>query len=447
MKKTLLIVFTVLCVFVARAQKHIATANHLKTIPSFSLTHSLTQRAGPSCDTLKIDSAANLWSGFFYSYGTEGYVFGVSNLNTTSDSLEVLEDANYYDVSGTDYTYVSGGLVYFAYANSNKPADLDKNIIFNVYDDLNGVPNNLLGSATAKLSSVKNDVTVDSTLTEFIFDTPIAIPANKIFYVSVDHSNFTWGNGTQDSIAILANANDEAPAAAYQFLTIKGEGSGWTPVNEFWSADGNGTPLDVNLFIFPYMNNSADGCTALPVSLLSFKGSVNDKNQAYLSWSTANEVNNKGFSIERSNDGRNFNNIGFVAAAHNTKPVNNYNYTDVSSTDLSATNYYRLKQIDNDGKSTYSKIVPLSLKNIVELKIYPNPIKDKITVELNLAKDAKVNVQLISKDGKVILNADKGTLKQGAQQLSFNINNLASGSYFVRIKAGDKYYTQTIIKQ
>ncbi len=444
MKKFLLTAITLLLLtFTINAQKPIATPAPAKKISGIG-KHSFTQKPTAACDTLKLDSAFN-WTPFYYSFGTSGYVFGTGNLSPVT-GFTVNEDANYYDVSGSNYNYISGGLVLFAVANSNKSANLSKNLIFSVYsDDGSGFPGNLLGSATLKLSQAKSDVKHDL-LTEFVFTTPIAIPANKIFYVSVDHSNFGWGGGTRDSIAIIADSSDEAPAAAYQNIELTSGETGWIPVNQVWTTDGI-TPLNANLFLFPYVSNSIAGCSTLPVSILNFKGSIND-NKALLTWSTATEFNNKGFEIERSRDGKTFTQIGFINGAGSTTQRKDYTYSDAMLSDFSnATIYYRLKQIDLDGKINYSNVIPLSLRDILSWKLYPNPIKDKLTIELNLMADTKVSVQVISKDGRQLLNADKGTLPQGQQQLNFNVQNLASGSYFIRVKAGDKTYTQAIIKQ
>ena len=442
MKRSLLFAIFLLCVFIVNAQKHIATALPAKKTSGVG-KHSLTQKPTAACDTLKLDSA-NSWSPFYYTFGSRGYVFGTGNLSPET-GFTVNEDANYYDVSGSDDNYITGGLALFATANSNKNGDLAKNLIFRVYaDDGTGIPGNLLGSTTLKLSQVKNDVD-NNLLTEFIFANPIPIPANKIFYVSIDHSNFTWGGGTRDSIAIIADSSGQAPAAAYQNLTLTTGESGWIPVNQLWS-NPDQTSLDANLFLFPYVSNTTTGCT-LPVSIINFKGSLND-NKALLTWSTATEFNNKGFAIERSKDGKIFTQVGFINGAGTTTQRKDYSYTDATLSDFNiATIYYRLRQVDIDGKTSYSNVIPLSLKDIVNWKLYPNPVKDKLTIELNLTADAKVSVQIISKDGKLLLNADKGTILQGQQQLNLNIQNLASGSYFVRVKAGDKVYTQSIVKQ
>ncbi len=103
---------------------------------------------------------------------------------------------------------------------------------------------------------------------------------------------------------------------------------------------------------------SLEVTNALPVTLLNFSGEVNGK-QNWLHWATASEENNTGFEVQRSNDGYSFNKVGFV----NTKAANgnsdlklNYDFSDIG---FASTNYYRLKQIDKDGKFSYSNIVVL----------------------------------------------------------------------------------------
>ena len=399
-----------------------------------------------ACDTVNLDASLN-WDPQSYIYFdennvNEGFVFGTAD--TTEFGFKFLEQANYFDVSANDYNYISGGLVYFAYANSNTPVDLDKNIIFKVYDDAGGSPGNLLGSASLKLSRVKQDV-VNNDLTEFAFPSSIPIPASKTFYISVDDANFKWTSAIKDSISIVASANNIAPDAAYQKTSIPGEP--WIKASEIWVDHNTNEPIKASLFIFPYVSNAIDGCVILPVSLLNFGGTVKDQ-KALLNWSTAAESNNKGFYVERSKDGRNFTSIGFVNGAGNTSKITNYNYTDISLKDLHVTTtYYRLKQVDADGKYVYSKVLLLNISNALKWRLYPNPVKDVATVELNVETSSKVIVQVISRDGKVVLTSDKGIISSGTQQVFINTQSLVAGSYIVRTKVGDKTYSQLLIKE
>jgi hypothetical protein len=395
-----------------------------------------------SCDTLNA-YAANDWSAYYYEYRGGGAVLGTNNLTATKNE-KVLEDANSFDVTGSNYNFITGGYVYFSAANSNVPANLNKNIIFKIYDDAGGVPGTLLGSATLTLAQIKQDVD-QGKLTQFTLSTAVAVPVSKKFYVSVDHRNFTWHFPTQDTIAIVATSNHATPNNAFQFDSVD-LGKQWMPVPDFWRNADNSDSLDVTLYIFPFVRNSLTTCNVLPVSMFNFGGFVKDY-KAYLNWSTAVESNNKGFYVERSKDGRNFTSVGFINGAGNSSQIKNYTYTDVTLKDMNVTTtYYRLKQVDVDGKSSYSNVLSLNLQNILQWRLYPNPVKNIATVELNLTAASKVNVQVISRDGKTVINSDKGILGQGTQQVFINTQGLAKGSYIVRIKTDAATYTTPIIK-
>jgi hypothetical protein len=393
-----------------------------------------------ACDTLNYHAASNRWHALIYPYGDSGYIFGTSGRRNG----KINEDANYFDVSASGYNYITGGLVYFGIANSNITNDLNRAIIFNIYDDSAGLPGLILGSIPLRLSKIHQDV-LNHKLTEFRFLDPIAIPASKKFYVSIDHSHFAWTLSQHDSIAIVANRNDDTTGAAYQEFRVGGT-TFWRAVNQFWTT-AQGDPLDVNLFIFPYVSTSLDGCAVLPVSMFNFGGIIKNYD-AYLNWSTATENNNKGFYVERSKDGQNFASIGFVKGVGNSSTITNYTYTDYLIKDLNiTTTYYRLKQVDLDGKYSYSNVLALNMKNLFQYRLYPNPVKDVGTVELSLETVSKVNVQVISHDGKIVLNSDKGVMTQGTQQVFINTQNLAKGTYIAHITAGDKTYNVPFVKQ
>lgn len=401
---------------------------------------------GPTaaCDTVNLQ-AANNWQAFFYTFDTSGFIFGVSD--TLSAGVRIIEDANYFDISSTANSYITGGLVYFAFANSTNSFHLDDSVGFKVYKDAGGVPGPQMASTSLTLGQIQQDV-LNGQLTEFKFAQPVKLPTSKQFYVAVDHANLRWSNTAHDSLAIVASGDEDTTAAAFQRLRIAGVGTGWIPVNALWSSGGDS--LDVNLYIFPYVSSSADGCSVLPVSIFNFGGTIKN-NQAYLNWSTAVENNNKGFYVERSKDSHNFESVGFVQGAGNSSHITNYSYTDVSLKDINvSTTYYRLKQVDADGTSAYSKVISLNLENLQNAgkwKLYPNPVKNAATVELSLENASNVKAQLVSRDGKVLLNIDKGVLNKGIQQFYINTQNIAKGSYILRVTINDKTYSQLLIKQ
>ena len=167
----------------------------------------------------------------------------------------------------------------------------------------------------------------------------------------------------------------------------------------------------------------------LPVTLSSFTASlVNNQNQ--LKWTTASETNNAGFEVQSSQDGASFNKIGFVASkASNSSSSLSYTFQDKSAT--AGTTYYRLKQLDFDGKFTYSDIKAVNNQFAAsEVTVFPNPTTDfvavggldmdGVTVDLFNSNGKKVNVSLdgskvamsglpagiyllkVSKDGKLV---------------------------------------------
>ena len=117
--------------------------------------------------------------------------------------------------------------------------------------------------------------------------------------------------------------------------------------------------------------------------MLSFKGEHVGNNNV-LSWSTATELNNQGFEIQYSFNGKDFRNLGFVTSKQNSgnsSSVLNYQYTDTKG--IGGNVYYRLMQVDKDGRPNYSNVVLIKGNQINALSlnaVYPNPAKDKLNL-------------------------------------------------------------------
>jgi surface protein len=160
----------------------------------------------------------------------------------------------------------------------------------------------------------------------------------------------------------------------------------------------------------------------LPIEFLDIKVQNTEGGKNQLTWRTASEKNNSHFDIERSTDGTTFHNIGQVKG--NNKP-SSYQFVDNQPF---ATSYYRLRQIDNDGKETLSKIVSLSNTAKSLLKVYPNPATDVLMVEFTKgisAADKATTFEIINLFGQIIL---RGPLNQ-----SVDVAALPSGTYIVRL--------------
>lgn len=160
---------------------------------------------------------------------------------------------------------------------------------------------------------------------------------------------------------------------------------------------------------------------ALPVVWISFEAQKIGKN-AMLKWSTASEINNAGYAIEYSNDGQSFDEVDFVKGVGNSTQVQSYTYTHKLENTLSNTAYYRLNQIDNDGRSSYSKIVSLSFLKDGAAQVFPNPAQDIITITVG----SKVKASIINAQGSVVKN-----IELSAGNNDIEIIDLAPGTYLI----------------
>ncbi len=156
-------------------------------------------------------------------------------------------------------------------------------------------------------------------------------------------------------------------------------------------------------------------------------------------WQITTELNNKYFAVERSSNAINYSSIAQVNSAATGTAIKEYFYTD--KLPVAGTNYYRLKQVDTDGKYTYSKVISLSFLKPGTIQLFPNPAKEQLTVKgLNAAVTSTIAVLDIQ--GKPLLHF---TAKAAAY--SFSINKLAAGTYLVRVKDDNGIAVQKFVKQ
>jgi hypothetical protein len=143
---------------------------------------------------------------------------------------------------------------------------------------------------------------------------------------------------------------------------------------------------------------SSPGClTVFPVELISLKGESSPEGNK-LTWQTSSETNNRGFAVERSFNAFSFEEIGFVAGADDSNVSREYAFTDRL---INRSAYYRLKQLDWDGTSTYSKIVVVKLGPGMT-KVYPNPARGQIYIE---QKNAASGYSLLDRQGFTVMES------------------------------------------
>ena len=160
-----------------------------------------------------------------------------------------------------------------------------------------------------------------------------------------------------------------------------------------------------------------------PIELKSFTAKE-DNGSIRLNWITASETNNKGFEIQRSKDGKDWEIIGFVDGQGDSRGEINYEFTDKSPEKI---NYYRLNQIDFDGNNKYSNVILVELKKDNNISVFPNPTNDFLNVT---ALNSNTDYYIYDKLGKVV--------STGRTSGKIDVSSLASGVYYIKTDKEDK---------
>jgi hypothetical protein len=209
----------------------------------------------------------------------------------------------------------------------------------------------------------------------------------------------------------------------------------------------NGRALARNGFV------TVNGTSVLPVELVAFTATANHMN-ADLHWSTATEVNNYGFEIERRQTS-NWEKVGFVTGAGASNSPRDYSYTD---NNLSPGRYaYRLKQVDNNGAFSYhgSAEVEIGLapQKFALFQNYPNPFNPSTVISYQLPVNSQVTLKVYDVLGKEVVTLVNGEMKAGSYTVPFSAiggsasggSTLASGVYIYRLEAGSFVSTKKLI--
>ena len=255
-----------------------------------------------------------------------------------------------------------------------------------------------------------------------------AIQAGNTLGTAYLYSNeaSTYTTGAKTYPLVEGNILSDMTAAVSNGYFAMGMASRDNSATYFITFDGwaqtNPPSLDV---IYEYV---------VPVELTSFAATTDNKN-VNLNWSTATELNNSGFQIERSS-GSEYQVVGFVAGHGTTTEVQNYSYVDQN---VNAGSYtYRLKQVDFDGTFEYSNAIEVDILGIKEFALgqnYPNPFNPSTKINFSLAVDSKVSLKIFDVLGQEVATLINGQLAAGSQEVSFNASSLNSGVYFYRIDA------------
>jgi xyloglucan-specific exo-beta-1,4-glucanase len=253
-----------------------------------------------------------------------------------------------------------------------------------------------------------------------------------------------------------------APAASYYTIYIWGvvggvtgvfrsidQGTSWVRINDDaheYGGPGNGQFVigDMNVYGRVYMSTVgrgiayADLTVPAPVDLISFEA-FDEKDKIKLNWTTASEINNSYFNVEKGLDGKIFYTLGITEGKGNSSSSQNYSYIDKSP--FTGMNYYRLKQMDFNGEYIYSDVVKVYMENAEIIQLIPNPAGSYFSIS-SVEEVAISTVELYSITGEKINEYTSDT-----DFRSIDISGLPEGIYFVRIKVGEKILVKKIIKE
>lgn len=185
--------------------------------------------------------------------------------------------------------------------------------------------------------------------------------------------------------------------------------------------------------------------TPLPIELTSFEGTARDAS-VMLEWHTQSELNNKMFAIERSADGEQFETIGTMLGAGTTNVPQQYSFLDAKP--YKGYNYYRLRQVDYDGTSSYSHIelVSFAPEAFESLTLAPNPVEEQLQITLQGMADAPATITVIDALGKVVEQRNNVALSSGSANLSIDMRAHPDGFYYIRVLQGGSTYSKKFFK-
>jgi hypothetical protein len=251
--------------------------------------------------------------------------------------------------------------------------------------------------------------------------------------VQVDLNNFTVGNS--NDLVLLIDSDDGV------FINASS-----TAISSF--AGGIATFNNVNFATGNWFTvGSTTAANPLPINLLYFDAAVMG-DQVKLIWETASEINNDYFTIERTQQGTNWESVLQVEGAGNSS--SSQKYTVVDKHPISGTSYYRLRQTDYDGTQTYSDVVAVNFttenkrKNIF---IYPNPWNQAspATVRLEGFSGKVVSLNLIDMKGE-LLYSQRIDIKENRTQFTIDIDKkLLPGLYLISVRTADSSTNQRLI--
>lgn len=269
----------------------------------------------------------------------------------------------------------------------------------------------------------------------------------RIWYVDVTNTSTDISANVEFDLSDGGLSGSPGAAGDYKLLYRAGQSGAWTEMATASSVSGD-------KILFSGVTFTADGyytigsinffSSTLPIELLEFTATPGE-GKVDLFWSTASEINNDYFTVEKSVDGRSFEPVLQVKGKGNSSSRKTYRESDLQP--YTGLSYYRLKQTDRDKSSSYSPIVAVSFGQAAEAfaSIYPNPSGGIIYVETGGAGEEDLVIDLHDGSGKLCFSKTWLAGKY-AQKITLDLENrLPAGAYMISVLSGARSFSQKII--
>lgn len=195
---------------------------------------------------------------------------------------------------------------------------------------------------------------------------------------------------------------------------------------------------------FFYIFTLSEEMGILPIELLEFNAVVNERKQVELNWITSAEINNDYFTIERSQNGVEFEELHDISGAGNSTQPRYYESLDPNP--LPGTSYYRLRQTDFDGTQTVSEIRVVNIELHHQFSVYPNPLKEVLHIVSDGTNNGKTEIKIVDALGNMRFYQRLDLNDQMSTIDIHEVGKFEAGNYFLSIQTGSDLANFKLVK-
>ncbi|HEX4374854.1 MAG TPA: T9SS type A sorting domain-containing protein [Puia sp.] len=362
----------------------------------------------------------------FISYNTVTNVYATLAVSPTTATVH----AGCVNFSGTGYycSDINGSLYYY---------DILTNVWITITTKIVDQSNNNVSTVITTQNS--GDMAIDGYNNLWI----ITSSASNYALYKISGASLTSAHATVTATQIIAPTTTTPNGNAFEGIAFNSTGQIYMAASDggFYKLSTTSTALvHIGTLSNNALGNDLASCSypfsILSVSWVSFSVSMNSSSNVSVNWVVADASDVKGFYVERSNDGENWQQLAFVDFTQNQS---NYSFADANP--LQGNNYYRIREMDYNNDESYSEIKMVAVSSTTKIAAWPNPARDVVNIQNNSSDNLKA--QVYDAFGRMVTGVN---IHQGSN--SVNISSLPSGTYIMHVVGNDGVaYNEKIIKR